>query len=91
MWAGEESIELDAVQLADGRWGAGRPGGVPWLTDGADVGIGLGDDHVRPVVATVVLSGRDWTEVRGRLTQEVPAWKRRFVRPPAEVLLLTLS
>lgn len=89
--AGDDSVAVEAVRLDDGRWGAGRPDGAPWLADGADVGIGFGDDHVRPVTVDVLLSGRTWTEVRGRLREQLPAWRRRFSRPPAEVLVLTVT
>lgn len=86
----EESVELEAVRLDDRRWGAALPPGVLWLDDDVEVGVAVGDGEVRPATVSLLRSGRRWTEVRGRLGQDLPVWKRRFVRPPPEVVLLTL-
>ena len=88
--ADEGSVELEVVRLDERHWGAALPPGVLWLDDDVEVRVGVGDGE-RSATVAVLRSGRRWTEVRARLGQDLPAWKRRFVRPPPEVVLLTLE
>lgn len=84
------------MRMADGRVAAAVP---PVLASSlaADEGVAVdvvvdedGSLDEARATATIVRSGRAWTEARGRL-RESYGWARRFVRSPAEIVLLTLS
>ena len=91
--AGETGLDLHVVVLSDGRYGAALPPGVPWLADGGEVGLEVGDDHVRPAAATVVRSGRAHRETTGRLAEERGPLARLLPhrRDAGPVLLLDLG
>jgi hypothetical protein len=94
---GEVSVDLRAVQLSGGRLAAPVPPELGELVAGRDpldpleVTVVVVDGEERtesPATASVVRSGRAWTEARGRL-RERRGWARRFARAPAEVVLIS--
>ncbi|MFB9314186.1 hypothetical protein [Nocardioides plantarum] len=93
--AGEVSVEVRVVRLGDHRLAcAVAPSLAPLLGDRDSVEVEVvvvqddGRSEELAAVAAVVRSGRAWTEARGRL-RERRGWARRFVRSPAEVVVLT--
>lgn len=83
------------MRLSDRRLAAAVPPALEELlaAEGSvEVGLVLLDGDGRQgdsgATATVVRSGRAWTEARGRL-REQRGWARRLVRSPAEVVVLT--
>ena len=93
--AGESSAQARVVRLTDRRFAAAVPPLLAEVLAAKDaVTVGLvavePDGHRLDVraSATIVRSGRTWTEARGRLREE-RGWARRISRPPAEVVVLT--
>ncbi len=92
---GEVTLQVRAVRLTDQRVVAAVP---PQLEDlladreSLPVTVVLEERPDRrdelEATATIVRSGRTWTEARGRLREE-RGWARRFARSPAEVVVLT--
>jgi hypothetical protein len=98
--AGKVSADVRVVRLGDRRLAAAvAPSLAPLLgdLDSVDVVVEVqgngrrGDPREElAAVATVVRSGRTWTEARGRLRDQ-RGWARRFARSPVEVVVLTPS
>ena len=93
---GEATEQVRAVRLGDHRVAAPVPPSLADLLaaeDVVEVDVVLEDDDVTTdtrAEATIVRSGRAWTEARGRL-RESYGWARRFVRSPAEIVLLVVA
>ncbi len=88
-------MQVHAVRLPDTRLVAAVPPQLEDLLAGREslgVSVALlergGRREELDATATIVRSGRTWTEARGRLREE-RGWARRFARSPVEVVVLT--